>query len=171
MKIDLTADELAFFNNLRDGLTQENLRYMPIIFDSLQQRHAIPEIRLKLFYDADYAFYSFRGKSHFQNLDKNNNETENVYENYAFFEWLNYFIFGAILPDELKFTLDETLNSINCKIDNSERLNAQKQLRTALKKFNMPPYEKTKNKLEIYRYLLEKEIYHSTAKYIAENSL
>jgi hypothetical protein len=79
------------------------------LFKSLLARKAIPEVRLRYFADPDY--FLGKGKGSIRDHFLSNSRTdEAMYQHAHFLQYLRYFIFGSLVPHEMKREFLEECN-------------------------------------------------------------
>lgn len=106
MKISLKPEEQDLLDkielealNVDNGQpTLDNCERAATIASMLFARKAIPEMRLKVFTEADYA--TGRGPSVRDQFYRNGNTDAQMVRHPHFLAWLRYFIFGPQLPEE-----------------------------------------------------------------------
>lgn len=102
--VELTAEESVLLSQIEfdtSKLTHEiYVRQAPLILrllESLDQRKAVPDIRLKYF--TDPRFHHGRIKDSKKGLfERNKNVGDEIYTHPSFLQYLRYFLFGADLP-------------------------------------------------------------------------
>jgi hypothetical protein len=107
--IDLLPDELSFYNSIpfsRKGteLSHEDIvkasEAAVLLVHSLISRKAIPETRIRYFFEPEYNTHS--KKSHRQIFEMNGCSGDEIYKHPHFWPFLHYFIHGPDLPEETK---------------------------------------------------------------------
>ena len=99
--VELSSEELKLYEQIF-GSANSNGEWPPIaiamesLFKSLTGRDAIPEIRLRIFADPEYA--EIRNKSTKQIFESNGTCGDEIYRHPHFMEHLRYFIKGPDLP-------------------------------------------------------------------------
>ena len=118
--IELTHDELRLATAIRwmqcDGAVRywesdhntdghadylNNKPLVPKLLSSLNDRNAIPAIRMKYFIDPAFAV-GLHGKSHHQVFERNGSTGLDLIQHPHFLPFLWYFIHGARLPQDIK---------------------------------------------------------------------
>jgi hypothetical protein len=103
--IELTAEEKALVGKIDFNPSSEthDADYWKevgeashALMKSLMGRKAIPEIRMKVFTDADFNIGG-RGRSHLQIFEKNGTRGDAIFRHPHFLRYLHYFLFGPDL--------------------------------------------------------------------------
>jgi hypothetical protein len=112
-KVELTADEQSLVDRIvfdHDGIValereawMMNGEMAANLFESLSERQAIPEVRLRYFADPEYNPSNSKA-SHFELFLRNARTRAEVLRHAHFIPYLRYFVFGANLPAHVKQT-------------------------------------------------------------------
>lgn len=113
MKLELTGQEMEMVKLLEPftitldepyELRDRKLKLSARLMQSLLDRNVIPKNRIKYFTLPEYNLPSLR-KSRQQLFEHNGKSGSRIFEDPAFLKYLQYFIYGAELPWELKVDL------------------------------------------------------------------
>ena len=126
--IELTAKESTLVdgitlnvNRLLDSHAHDELRRVyamnadrvPALMESLEERHAIPEERLKYWTDPEYVTDGRYQVPRKRLFERNGHPGDNIYQHLGFLPHLRYFLFGADLPEEAMTKFEEQVGNPN----------------------------------------------------------
>lgn len=110
--VELTEEEAEIYSQISNEIDHDEwpsvADAMESLMDSLLDRNAIPEIRLKTF--ADPAYAETRGKSRQQVFESNGTSGQDIFRHGNFVKYLKYFVEGPRLPDPAITGLCKILN-------------------------------------------------------------
>lgn len=102
--IELTEEESALLSGIeldQSGLDHEQYKLQgPLVLsllNSLAERNAIPEVRLRYWSDPEYQIGRLKA-SHKGLFERNGRQGDEIYTHPHFLKYLRYFLFGAQLP-------------------------------------------------------------------------
>lgn len=104
-RIELTPDEQEFYERISNDPEKDDLPFAGLLYEKLREREAIPIERLKYFYTDEYNIGA-RGKSRYDVFERNNTRGKEIYVHPHFIKYLEYFINGPDLPQNLKREID-----------------------------------------------------------------
>lgn len=157
--VDLTNDELKLNQQIPNTINS-SMEWEPIaeamesLFRLLIQRNAIPEIRLRIFSDPEYA--EVRKKSPKQIFESNGTIGDEILRHPHFIKYLRYFINGPGLPADV-------INGF-CRILNEDTGTSggildqlQRYTRACIRKYGLDRHSAASN---FYKLAVELEIEH-----------
>jgi hypothetical protein len=155
-EIELTQAEATLYkkliqkNRIQDSLIDENLsEIMMYLFILIQRRNAIPEIRMVIFTDPDYAEHKKNSpKKYFENKGLYGS---NMLRHPDFLQYLKYFISGPDLPKKFIARFCESLekeSELGFKISQG----FLKTLQISIRRFNLSIHQCS---TEVFRLALE----------------
>lgn len=137
--IELTAEEQRLYDLIptrleADGTWERTADAMEALFKSLVKRAAIPEVRLKVFNDPDFA--EVGRKSPRDVFHSNGRADAEIIRHPHFVEYLRYFIFGPQLPVAV---IEDTTEFFNDFIGTSGMLSreSRKKIKEQVRSFNL----------------------------------
>ena len=157
--IDLTNDESKLSQRIPNSINP-NMEWKPIadamesLFKSLIKRNAIPEIRLRIFSDPEYA--EVHKKSPKQIFESNGTIGDEIFRHPHFIKHIRYFINGPDLPDDVIngfcIILNEDAGTSGEIIDQLQRYT-----RACIRKYGIDRHSAASN---FYKLAVELEIDH-----------
>jgi len=166
-KIGLNDDEKELFKRVQDSYSNKNERFdgkaMSGLFRLLDKRNAIPEIRIEIFERSELA--EFGKKSILDNFNSNGRSNEEVIEHPHFYPYLEYFINGPSLPENI---IEEfvRMSNQNVFVESPELTDdILKFVRSCIKKYRL---EKNKAKSDFFRLAIETRYSINDSKHIRE---
>jgi hypothetical protein len=112
--IGLLEQEIVLLSQIRFGSTRHDelrasLAPMADLFESLQKRVAIPEVRLLYFTDPERN-PGGRGKSRQQIFESNGTSGTEIYAHPHFIKYIEYFVYGPDLPPSIIAKFKDTMS-------------------------------------------------------------
>lgn len=162
LAIELTLDESELFSALPsynelandwDGEWSEAADVMEELYLLLKDRGAIPELRLKIFIDPQYAEKG--SKSIKETFESNGTKGREIIRHPHFTEYIDYFVNGPALPKKLITDFCELADNY---FTQSEEL--RKFVRQAIKQAGLTHYDVPR---DIFRLAIERGLSTSTA--------
>ncbi|MBX9695413.1 MAG: hypothetical protein K2Z81_23715 [Cyanobacteria bacterium] len=134
---------------------------MEALFDSLRKREAIPEVRLRIFADAEYAEKG--SKSIKEDFESNGKTGRDIIRHGHFTEYIDYFVNGPILPKRFIERFCELADN-----DFTQPEELRRFVRQALKEFGLTHYNVP---TQIFRLAVERDLSTSTASNLRSEAL
>lgn len=130
--------------------TRKNGSSAARLFNSLKSKGLIPEVRLRVFADDNYA--SGRGPSPRSSFHKNGHSDDTMLEHPHFLKYLKYFIYGPLLPTVVIAEIQNKLNELG-PITSSDHITLRRFIRKITRDHKL---QKTDAE-EVFRLILELE--------------
>lgn len=138
--IELTESETELYSRISESPAHDGwndiAKAMEALVESLLNRNAVPEIRLRLFCDSDYA--ETGNKSRQQVFESNGTTGSGIYRHPHFIPYLRHWIDGPSLPQEaidgLCTILNENLGTSGMVMDQY-----RKHARASIRKHGLSP--------------------------------
>ncbi|WP_430449682.1 hypothetical protein [Rhodophyticola sp.] len=154
-EIELTGDETEILSGIELDQTaldhEQYKRQAPLILELLQslaERKAIPEIRLKYWTDPEYHLGRLKTSSKGV-FERNGNQGDEIYIHPNFLPYLRYFLFGAQLPDAAITEFEEAVGNPDW-VSSSDITGIAAKTRTIVRKFSLHEEDE-----EFYRLALD----------------